>query len=275
MKYLLSIMTIAIAVLLTIPDDISFNNKKETHQTEKPETPFIKIDYSQLRDTVYTLKDYWLEVNVKTQTGYLHSRDGSVFEFKLSTGTNKIKDGLITKDGLYVIQSMMPKWHSRQFDSTLLLYWMGFNYGIGFHGLLGNSYYQYLGVKPTSHGCVRITREDGKEIYDKVSLGIPVLVHNENNAVTVGFGKEDLEYNYYSFNELQLILKERYESLYKGKYFLEVDDKILIDLENVHHPGLSIGNKERISTKQIINNFTTHNIESIQDILYINSKFTY
>lgn len=266
-------MIIAIAVLLTLPNDISLNTKKENSFPVKPETPFIKIDYSKLRDTVYTFKDYWIEVNVKTQTGLLHSRDGSVFEFKLSTGTNKIKDGLLTKDGLYAIQSMMPKWHSRQFDSTLLLYWMGFNYGIGFHGLLGNTYYKFLGVKPSSHGCVRIAREDGEKIYEKVSFGVPVLVHNENNAITIGFADEESEYNYYSFSELHSILKKRYESLYTGKYFLEVNEKIMIDKENVHHPGLPIGNSEKISTKQKTKNFTTENIESIQDKLFIKDKF--
>ncbi len=115
-------------------------------------------DYSWVRDTVYTLMPYFIEVDLSTQKGYLYSRKAPVKEFGLSSGTSRLEDGVDTKTGLFVIQSKMEKWYSRQFDSTLMLNWMGFNWGIGFHALQGRGYYRYLGKKKSSHGCVRLTR---------------------------------------------------------------------------------------------------------------------
>lgn len=216
------------------------------------------MDFSYLRDTVYTLKPYFIEVNLRAQKGYLHSRTDSVIEFGISSGTNRVLDGVNTKEGLFVIQSKLPKWYSQQFDSTLMLNWLGFNYGIGFHALLGNTYYRYLGVKKSSHGCVRLSREMAKDLYSIIDLGTPVLVHSGNNAVFVGFGDSSEVYSSYSFEELPKILHERHAVLYNGKYFLNQFEKILIDRNNIKHPGLPIGNSKKIPTRQIILPFSLY-----------------
>jgi hypothetical protein len=213
----------------------------------------IKLrNFSFIRDTVYTLKPNYVEVNLTTQKGILHSKDGSVFEFGLSSGNKRLKDGIETKPGIYVIQSMMPKWFSKQFDNTLMLNWMGFNYGIGFHALQSKGYYRFLGKKKSSHGCVRLSKETAKTLYDKIDLGTAVLVHNNDNAVVVSFIDSTAKYKYYTSDKLLEKLKRRIDNMYKGNYCIGDNEKLVVDFTNVNHPGLPIGNKKQIAKLQIV-----------------------
>ncbi len=210
------------------------------------------MDFSFLRDTVYTLKPYFIEINLATQEGFLHSRNGSVKNFGISSGTKKLKDGMDTNEGLFVIQAKLKKWYSRQFDSTLMLNWMGFNYGIGFHSLTTNGYYYYLGKKKSSHGCVRISRKISGELYKIIDLGTPVLVHSGNNIINVGFADTTLAYKKYSYIEVRHLLERMYKQLYSGRYFITNRPKIIIDKYNVTHRGLPNGISKNILPRQII-----------------------
>ena len=212
--------------------------------------PLAGFNFKELRDTVYTLKDHYIEVNLLTQQATLYSRDGSVFHFPISSGTKRVEKGMDTNEGLFTIQWKAKKLYSVQFDSTVMLNWMGFNNGIGFHALLGKSYYKYLGKKNVSHGCVRVSREDAQLVYEKVERGTPVLVHKGNNTITVAFTSEGESYNQYSFSETYKLLKNRYQLIYDGDYLISSNEKILIDERNVYSSGLPIGNSELIPTKQ-------------------------
>ncbi len=198
------------------------------------------------------MKDHFIEVNLLTQYATLYSRDGSKFEFPISSGTKKVDKGIDTREGLYVIQSKAKKLHSVQFDSTVMLYWMGFNAGVGFHALLGKSYYKYLGKKNVSHGCVRLSREDAEFVYKQIEKGTPVLVHKGSSAVKIAFGKLGEVYKYYSYSENYRLLPNRYQLIYNGDYLISLKDKIIIDEDNVGHNGLPIGNSELIPVKQKI-----------------------
>lgn len=248
----ISAMVIIISSVIFIQNDSEKTILNKDDDYTKANAVYYITDFSGLRDTVYTDKPYFIELNLKTQMGYLHSRNDSTKSFGISSGTDRLFEGVNTKEGLFVIQSMMPQWHSRQFDSTLMLNWMGFNYGIGFHALLGKKYYKYLGVKPSSHGCVRIAREDAKEIYDKIELGTPVLVHSENNTLTVSFTKGTQEYKTVEYDSLKKILDVRYNELYSGRFLLQKQDKLIIDRFNVNHPGLPIGDSKRIARHQLL-----------------------
>ncbi len=133
-----------------------------------------------------------------------------------------------------------------------MLYWMSFNSGIGMHALSTNGYYRYLGKKNVSHGCVRLSREDARDIFNITERGTPVLVHNGKSAVTVAFTDSLKDYNYYSFSELRNLLPKRYSAIYNGRYFIDNREKIIIDENNVSASGLSIGNVDNIPTKQIV-----------------------
>lgn len=212
--------------------------------------PFSGYDFKQLRDTVYTNKDHYIEVNLATQHATLYSRDGSEYQFPISSGTKRVLKGMETKEGLFAIQSKARRVHSVQFDSTLMLNWMGFNNGIGFHALLGKSYYKYLGKKNVSHGCVRVSREDAQIVYEKVERGTPVLVHKGNSAIKIAFTSEGESYNQYSYKDTYNLMKERYQSLYNGNYLISSNEKILIDENNLTHNGLPVGNADLIPARQ-------------------------
>lgn len=212
--------------------------------------PFASYDFKQLRDTVYTNKDHYIEVNLLTQHATLYSRDGSEFHFPISSGTKRVEKGMETNTGLFAIQWKAKKQYSVQFDSTVMLNWMGFNNGIGFHALLGKSYYKYLGKKNVSHGCVRVSREDAQIVYEKVEKGTPVLVHKGNNAIKIAFTSEGESYNQYSYKDTYKLLKERYQKLYDGDYLISSNDKIIVDENNIYSNGLPIGNAELIPAKQ-------------------------
>lgn len=248
----ISAVIIFISSVVFIQNDSEKITLNKEDDLTKANAIYFVTDFSGLRDTVYTDKPYFIEANLKTQIGYLHSRTDSVKSFGISSGNDKLFEGIKTKEGLFVIQSMMPQWHSRQFDSTLMLNWMGFNHGIGFHALLGKRYYKYLGVKPSSHGCVRVAREDAKDIYDKIELGTPVLVHSENNAITISFTKGEEIYQSLEYDSLKKILDVRYNELYNGRFLLHKQEKLLIDRSNVNHHGLPLGDSERISRHQLL-----------------------
>ncbi|MBE0570993.1 MAG: L,D-transpeptidase [Ignavibacteriaceae bacterium] len=214
--------------------------------------PFAGYDFKLLRDTVYTNKDHYIEVNLSTQQATLFSRDGSEFHFPISSGTKRVEKGMETSTGLFAIQWKAKKQYSVQFDSTVMLNWMGFNNGIGFHALLGKSYYKYLGKKNVSHGCVRVSREDAQIVYEKVEKGTPVLVHKGNNAIKIAFTSEGESYNQYSYKDTYNLLKDRYQKIYDGDYLISSNEKILVDENNIHSSGLPIGNSELIPTKQNI-----------------------
>ncbi len=171
--------------------------------------PFAGYNFKQLRDTVYTDKDHFIEVDLSTQQATLYSRDGSEFHFPISSGTKRVEKGMETNTGLFAIQWKAKKQYSVQFDSTVMLNWMGFNNGIGFHALLGKSYYKYLGKKNVSHGCVRLSREDAQLVYEKVERGTPVLIHKGNNAVKIAFTSEGESYNQYSYSETYKLLRRK------------------------------------------------------------------
>ena len=245
--------TLYVILILTT---ISFADDPNKISSTSPSLSFEelkRISLKKIVDTVYTLSDYFVEIDLSKQLGYLHSRFDSVKTFKVSTGTKRIKDGVETNTGIFVIQHKAAKWYSTQFDSTLMLNWMGFNYGIGFHALAGKSYYKYLGNKTSSHGCIRVSREDAKELFSKLNYGSPVLVHKGKTAVRISFAdKNSDDYKFYDNENLQNEIKRRLNHLYKGSYLNFVNEKIIINHQNITHQGLSIGDINKVPARQRI-----------------------
>lgn len=249
MRY--SITTLCLIFLL-----LTGSNYKEVPKNDqlanRTINPLLQIDFKNIRDTIYTLKDHIIEINLTTHEGIVRFRNGETKVFPLSGGTKNISEGIETREGLFTLHWKTKKQYSAQFDSTVMLYWMSFNSGIGMHALSTNGYYRHLGKKNVSHGCVRVSREDAKEIFDILERGTPVLVHKGGNAVTVAFGDNAKDYKYYSFGELRKVLPKRYSAIYNGRYFIDNREKIIIDENNVNASGLPIGNIENIPTKQIV-----------------------
>jgi len=236
--------------------------------------PLAKYDFRNLRDTLYTMEDNIIEVNLSTQHAKLISRNGLIKEFPISSGTNRIEEGINTREGLFTLHWKSKKIYSEQFDSTVILNWMGFNGGIGFHALLGKRYYRHLGKRNVSHGCVRMSREDAAEMYNIVEKGTPVLVHNGNSAITIAFGEEGTVYKYYDYRTLHKKISSRFDMIYSGNYFVSNLTKLLIDEQNVLNSGLPIGDSENLPAKQFLKPdyvYVDYNITDSEKLEYITS----
>lgn len=268
-RFLLAIILISIPLnlekIIIFKKDKSNNIYFDTLNV-KLSKPFIREDYSKLRDTLYTTHNYFIEINLTEQLGYLHGRDGLKYIFKLSSGTDKIKDGIITREGVFVVQEKNWQRYSKQFK-TWMLRWMGFNYGIGMHSLLGNSYYRHLGKRTVSHGCVRLSREDADFVFSRVKIGTPVIVHNENSVLNIGFTDSNESYVRYNNKDLSDVVKRRLQAIYNKRYFLEANEKLLIDYSNVTHQGLFLGDVNKVPDRQLIFMHYFKDIPTINDKL--------
>ncbi len=142
--------------------------------------------FAKLRDTLYLLDTTYLEVRLDQQMIYHHFRSGRIDSYPCSTGDPHIKDGIATRPGIFTIQSKAKKAMSQEFQ-VYLNYWMGFDGGIGFHGLDGRSYYRHLGRRASSHGCVRISNETGTKLFGNVRNGTTVYVHGGSPARVIAF----------------------------------------------------------------------------------------
>ena len=214
--------------------------------------------YSQPKDTVHLLGDSYILISLKKQNATVVRRDSSEPKvFPVSTGHAGISQGMSTPPGLYTVQSKLEKAISKQFNDAELLSWVGFNGNIGFHGLSGSGYYSHLGVRPSSHGCVRISREDGKKLYKMVKVGTPVLVFNSEPALTFSFS------NISSFeagtdvilekktSETDLLVKSRIEALYEGEYYKLSNSKLFMDgVSIIRNRGFAVGQADKISNVQ-------------------------
>ena len=266
---------IFIFLIISMPIIAEDGKKNQSHKTSDEIKNHV-ISYSNLKDTLYTLGDYFIEVNLSNQMAYLHSRFDSTKAFGISSGTARLKDGMDTNEGVYAIQFKVERWHSIQFDSTLMLNFMTFNWGIGFHALAGNSYYKYLGVKRSSHGCVRVSRENARDLYQKVKYGTPVIVHKGNPAVFIAFANQnDAGLKYLSYPELKNTVSDRLQKLYSGEYLLSAKDKLLIDNNNVTHSGLPIGDGKKINRIQKFKPdylFVEHSMPGIKEFNLLNNN---
>ncbi len=206
-------------------------------------------------DTIFTLGDAIIEISLADQTTTLRRRGDTNLVFKVSTGTSRLAKGVETPPGLFFVKNKAVKARSPQFNNAELFYWIGFNAGIGFHGLRGNSYYGYLGVKPSSHGCVRIAREDGEVLYDYVDAGSPVIVYDEKPARIVEFAERG---DFDPAKDLKLkdnpahreILRNRLENLYSGNAAENLKYKVFVDGATSIYPGFEVGGANRIAAEQ-------------------------
>lgn len=229
---------------------------KETNENQAKVSykinPLLLVNFQDIRDTLYTMKDHIVEINLKTHQTIVRFRNGDKKVYPVSGGTRFIPKGIETREGLFVIHWKSKVQYSQQFDNAKMLYWMSFNGGIGMHALATRGYYKYLGKKNVSHGCVRMARDDAKELFRVLEKGTPVLVHNGESAITVEFGKLGEVYKYYSYSELKEKVKDQLNVLYSGKYFIANRNKLLIDEKNITASGLPVGNSQRIASKQIL-----------------------
>lgn len=208
---------------------------------------------SQLRDTVYTDRDLWLELRIDRQMVYVHYRNGRTKSFPISSGNKFLSKGIESRPGLFAIFLKEELHLSSQFDDAKMFHYMPFNMGIGFHSLAGTGYYGNLGVRPSSHGCIRMRHEDAKELFNECPLGTLVLAHRGKSARTIAFAPEGFNNGIdYTKDDFQSLLAYNLSSIYEGKYFTEPPRRFIIDPAVIPRIGFNVGDVDKIPDKQQI-----------------------
>ncbi len=255
-KHIVQLIAVLVLALAAIPYFIFGEETKDSPGMEVYNKSIIDVPFRDVVDTVFTLSDSYIEISLSEQVARLYLRNEDTKAYKISSGTDKIHKGMKTPSGLYTVQNKTPLARSRQFNNAELINWIGFYYNIGFHGLKGNSYYSYLGNKPSSHGCIRIGREDGKDLYDNVNPGTPVIVYENKPARVIAFiCKEEIGIHDFILNQRGYyqkgILDERISSLYSGDYYKVWFNRLILDGETILRPGgYDIGLAEKVSSRQ-------------------------
>lgn len=205
-----------------------------------------------LRDTVYTDKDIWIEFRIDQQRIYVHHRDGRTVTYPVSSGIPGAHKSVDSRPGLFAIFHMNEAHKSSQFNSQLN-YFMAFNMGVGFHGLPGTGYYVHLGIRPSSHGCVRMRNEDVKALFKQCSIGTLVLAHKGHTNRIVAFTPADFKNDAeYTKDDYLNMLAYNLGSIMEGRYFLNPPKKFILDGTVIPKSGVNILSKEEIPEKQIL-----------------------
>jgi hypothetical protein len=236
----------------------SDNSYSDVNNSKTPKINFSALlaqeQFSaELRDTVYTDKDIYLELRIDEQRVYVHYRNGKVKSYPVSTGNKFLNKGIESRPGLFAIFLKEELHLSSQFDDAKMFYYMPFNMGIGFHSLAGTGYYGNLGVRPSSHGCIRMAAADVKEMFKECPVGTLVLVHRGNTARVIAFAPEGFKNEReYTKDDYMNLLAYNLNSLYQGKYFINPPKRFIIDPAIIPRIGYYIGTTDDIPEKQQI-----------------------
>ena len=245
---------ILLSAFREVPEKAVINHR---YFVDEADLPPMQYRYLPVFDTVFVLGDEYIEISLREQLARLFRRNDSTLSFKISTGTDVIKQGKSTPEGIYTVQSKSPMAVSKQFNNAKLYNWIGFNMNIGFHGLDAKGYYGSLGIRPTSHGCVRISLNDGEQLYKKVHLGTPVLVYKSKSARILRFS------DWSQFHEgsdvlltdasasTQKMMNARLNMFYSGLANALLRRCLFLSGSHVIKPGgFPLGNADKIAHKQ-------------------------
>lgn len=184
---------------------------------------------------------------------YVHYRDGGVKEYPISTGIKGAHKSVDSRPGLFIIFLKEELHLSTQFNDARMFYYMPYNMGTGFHGLAGTGYYAHLGVRPSSHGCVRMRTADAKQLFKECEVGTLVLSHFGHTARVIAFAPEGFENEReYSKDEYMEMLAYNLNSIYEGKYLINPPKRFVINPYVIPRNGFNIGSSENIPEEQQI-----------------------
>jgi len=213
-----------------------------------------------LKDTIYTDKDCWLELKIDKQMLYQYWRNGRIEKYPVSSG-NKYGDAeaLESRPGLFAIFIKEEHHISTQFNAANMYHFMPFNQGIGFHSLDGTGYYEHLGVRPASHGCIRMRHEDARKLFRDCDYGTLVLATKGYSAravtfVPAGFKNE----REFTKDEFKLMLATNLYNLLNGRYYIEDREKFVVDPKVIPVSGVYSGYDTPIPKQFVPRSYVAH-----------------
>lgn len=151
--------------------------KQLTEQVSMLDATELKVPYTCTRNgELFELGDTYVEVDIARQKmAYFHK--GEVITFTdVVTG---LPWGYWTWPGLYAVENKDTDCQLTGPDYSVHVdYWIGYNGPYGIHDadwreIFGNDRYMTNG----SHGCVNTPKENVEKIYEKIEVGVPVIVH--------------------------------------------------------------------------------------------------
>lgn len=206
-------------------------------------------------DTIFTTDSLYLDVNLTKQNVTVKFKNGTERTFLISSGNPYIREGMSTPTGVFTVQSMMPMAISKQFNNARLHNWIGVQGGVGFHGLDGSGYYGYLGVRPSSHGCLRMSREEIKEMFKLVHSGALIRVHYGTPARVIAFCEPSDTVNAIVIDSARVyergLGKERLRALFEGRYWVDPQPRLIHRARQRFRWGMEVGDARRIPKQQI------------------------
>lgn len=217
--------------------------------------PPLVLSRIKVRDTVYTTDSLFLEVHLARQTVTVHFRSGLSRRFLISSGNPYIREGMATPSGVFTVQNQVPMAISKQFNNARLHHWIGVQGGVGFHGLDGSGYYGNLGVRPSSHGCIRMSREEIAQMYRLVHPGALIMVHSGNPARVVAFCASDDTVGARVIDSAAVYDRElgrdRMSALMKGSYWTSQAPRLVHRAGQRFRWGMQIGDASRIPRQEL------------------------
>lgn len=206
-----------------------------------------------LRDTIYTDLDVWLELRIDQQTLYVHHRDGRITRYPVSTGIPGASKSVESRPGLFAVFLKEEVHLSSQFNNARMNYYMPYNMGIGFHGLPGTGYYGNLGVRPSSHGCIRMRNEDVRALFGICKIGTLVLSHKGYSARTIAFAPEGFENETeYTKDDYMKLMAHNLGSILEGQYFIHPPKRFIIDGTIIPKSGVTVASTNIIPERQYL-----------------------
>lgn len=235
-------------------------NREETKGGQLKNTGKFNILSSEditlgIKDTVYTDKECWLELRIDQQMLYQHWRNGLVEKYPISSGNNKGGDpeALESRPGLFAIFHKEEHHISSQFGAANMYHFMPFNQGIGFHSIDGTGYYGHLGVRPSSHGCIRMKHSDAEKLFRDCEKGTLVLANKGVSARTIAFAPKDFKNEKeFTKEDYKLMLGSNLYNLMNKRYYLEEREKFIIDPKVIPTSGIYISYDRKIPDNQIV-----------------------
>lgn len=117
-----------------------------------------------------------LVVDLSEQRVYVLDPHGSVLRtMKASTGASATP----TPTGRFKVHSKSRRTFVRDNPSVTMTHMVRFRGGVGFHAIprdRGTPLPTPLGIRPVSHGCVRLSDGDAREVFTNVEIGTEVIV---------------------------------------------------------------------------------------------------
>jgi len=120
--------------------------------------------------------DKWVDVSISQQITTLYVGDTPVQQFCVSTGALGTHD---TPQGTFAVYAKWPVGHLHGGSGADAYDYQNVKWIVPFHGIyyFHTAYWHNDFGTPVSHGCVNLREDDAKVLYDFVSIGTKVVVH--------------------------------------------------------------------------------------------------